>query len=144
MSHTASGRTCQVWSAPQLHDHNHKEVGDHNLCRNPIGDPDGVWCYTTDPDKRWEHCSHPICARTKSKVLDFSAVSDHEPDSNGEYTGATLKVDILPESFTICSAFMMEAWTTKFVSASMFILLDEWDYPWGAISLSAAPRHTGY
>ena len=43
------------------------------------------------------------------KVLDFSADSDHEPDSNGEYTRATLEAGPLPESFTVCSAFMVEA-----------------------------------
>ena len=36
------------------------------------------------------------------KVLDFSADNDHEPDSNGEYTSATLEAGPLPESFTIC------------------------------------------
>ena len=52
------------------------------------------------------------------KVLDFSA------DSNGEYTGATLEAGSLPESFTICSALMVEAWTTEGASADMFQLLD--------------------
>ena len=42
------------------------------------------------------------------KVLDFSADIDHEPDSNGEYTSATLDAGPLPESFTICSAFRVE------------------------------------
>ena len=46
------------------------------------------------------------------KVLDFSADIDQLPDSNGEYTGATLEAGPLPESFTICSALMVEAWTT--------------------------------
>ena len=58
------------------------------------------------------------------KVFDFSADSDHEPDINGEYTSATLEAGPLPESFTVCSALMVEAWTTEFVSADMFTLLD--------------------
>ena len=41
-------------------------------------------------------------------VLDFSADGDQQPDSDGEYTGATLEAGPLPESFTICSAFMVE------------------------------------
>ena len=45
------------------------------------------------------------------KVLDFSADGDQQPDSNGEYTGATLEAGDLPESFTICSAFMEDAWS---------------------------------
>ena len=58
---TASGRTCQVWAASQPHDHSFTEVGEHNHCRNPNGNPGGVWCYTTDPDKPWELCSVPHC-----------------------------------------------------------------------------------
>jgi hypothetical protein len=26
-----------------------------NFCRNP-GDSKSVWCYTNNPDKRWEYC----------------------------------------------------------------------------------------
>ena len=59
---TASGRTCQVWAASQPHEHTDTDVGEHNHCRNPDGDLKGVWCYTIDPDKRWEHCSVPVCA----------------------------------------------------------------------------------
>ena len=83
---TASGRTCQVWAAQEPHGHDNADVGEHNHCRNPDGDLGGVWCFTTDPDKNWEHCSVPICAPTMLKVLDFSADNDQEPDSNGEIT----------------------------------------------------------
>ena len=47
------------------------------------------------------------------KVLDFSADNDNEPDSNDKYTKATLETGPLPDSFTICSAFMVEAWTSE-------------------------------
>ena len=85
---TASGRTCQVWAASQPHEHSYTHVGEHNYCRNPYGDPQGVYCYTTDPEKRWEYCSVPRCA-SQLKVFDFSADNDHAPDSNGEFTSAT-------------------------------------------------------
>ena len=67
---TKTGRTCQKWtdgvgqssSNTDPHGHNvsaanypNKGLGDHNYCRNPDGEP-GIWCYTTDPDKRWELC----------------------------------------------------------------------------------------
>ena len=120
---TASGRTCQVWAASQPHQHNFTEVGEHSHCRNPNGDSEGVWCFTTDPDKEWEYCSVPICGPTMLKVLDFSADNDHQTDSNGEYTMATLDVGTLPESFTICSSIMVNAWTTTTKSAFIFFFV---------------------
>ena len=33
-SNTASGRTCQVWSTSQPHEHPLTGVGEHNYCRN--------------------------------------------------------------------------------------------------------------
>ena len=35
-------------------------LGDHNYCRNPDGEP-GAWCYTTDPDQKWESCGVIDC-----------------------------------------------------------------------------------
>ena len=61
---TVSGRDCQVWAASEPHEHWYTDVGEHNHCRNPNELSLGVWCYTTDPDKRWELCPVPICAAT--------------------------------------------------------------------------------
>ena len=44
------------------------------------------------------------------KALDFSLDNDDEPDENSSYTHATLQKENLPHSFTICTAFMVEAW----------------------------------
>ena len=54
------------------------------------------------------------------KVLDFSADVDYQPDDDGEYTRAFSDFGALPESFTICSAFMVEAWYGFGTSAHMF------------------------
>jgi hypothetical protein len=46
-------------------------LGDHNMCRNPDG-ADTIWCYTTDPKKRWEYCD-PIknAVTAKGRYLDI-------------------------------------------------------------------------
>lgn len=31
------------------------------FCRNPTNKPGRPWCYTTDPNKVWEHCNVPEC-----------------------------------------------------------------------------------
>ena len=60
-----------------------------------------------------------------TRVLDFSADNDFKTDTNGEYTGATLDVGALPQSFTICSAFMVEEWTSYYQTADLFTLYSE-------------------
>merc|ERR1712166_1166950 len=64
-SKTVSGRTCQKWTSQKVHKHTRtpenvkfagKGLGDHNNCRNPDNEPNGIWCYTTDKSKRWEYC----------------------------------------------------------------------------------------
>ena len=84
------------------------------------------------------------CISKAMKVLDLSDDNDHELDSNGEYTSATLKAGALPKSFTICSAFMAEAWIPEFQSANMFILVDVYGDTWGLVSLIAAASNTRY
>merc|ERR1719421_2175725 len=60
---TVSGKTCQKWTVQTPHRHSRKPanypnagLGDHNYCRNPDREP-AIWCYTTDPQKRWEFCN---------------------------------------------------------------------------------------
>merc|ERR1712141_637151 len=63
------GRTCQAWASTTPHvGYYRDELGnDANNCRNP-SDADAPWCYTTDPDKRWEYCAvscpFPTCDDT--------------------------------------------------------------------------------
>ena len=78
------------------------------------------------------------------KVLDFSADNDMEKDSNGEYTSATLNAGALPESFTICMAIIVDAWTTEFKGAKLFILLDVNGEQWGYVRIFAASSYTEY
>ena len=152
---TVSGRTCQAWASSEPHEHDFYDIGEHNHCRNPEGDPEGtnpfsrgegVWCYTIDPDKEWEYCAVPRCT-SLLKVLDFSADTDNKRDNNGHFTFATSDAGPLPESFTICLAFMVKAWTNEFqTSARMFTLMEHRSATsqWGYIILVAASDYTEY
>ncbi|XP_043923831.1 plasminogen [Protopterus annectens] len=66
-SKTASGLTCQEWSRqtphiPNITPSTHPKADlIKNFCRNPDDDSNGPWCYTTDPNKRWDYCSIPKC-----------------------------------------------------------------------------------
>eukprot|EP00039_Didymoeca_costata_P017572 m.326228 g.326228 ORF g.326228 m.326228 type:complete len:1326 (-) comp16556_c0_seq18:1721-5698(-) len=59
---TVEGYTCQRWDETTPHDHDYFEdygLGaglDGNACRNPGAEEPRPWCYTTDPDKRWDFC----------------------------------------------------------------------------------------
>jgi len=69
MSTTKGGRTCQRWDSqsPNKHTYRADKFPDHSLadagnyCRNPSNNKGGLWCYTTDKHKRWEHCNVSIC-----------------------------------------------------------------------------------
>ena len=78
------------------------------------------------------------------KVLDFSADNDQKQDSDGELTSATFDAGATPESFTICSAFMIEAWTTDFSASFFFAVVTTQNDIWGYIYLNAAPGYTEY
>ncbi|NXJ59414.1 PLMN protein, partial [Rostratula benghalensis] len=66
---TGRGRTCQEWSSQIPHSHSaFTPLTDpraglvRNYCRNPDGDMNGPWCYTTDPRIPWEYCDIPKCS----------------------------------------------------------------------------------
>ncbi|XP_071226207.1 plasminogen-like [Salvelinus alpinus] len=67
-SKTNSGKTCQRWASKYPHKPNMtpsthpKNDLESNFCRNPDGDSKGPWCYTTDPDTRWETCNVQNCS----------------------------------------------------------------------------------
>merc|ERR1712166_575643 len=87
-SKTVSGRTYQKWTSQKVHKHTRtpenvkfagKGLGDHNNCRNPDNEPNGIWCYTTDKSKRWEYCD-PV------QTCDESTPGKHEDGYRGYQT----------------------------------------------------------
>ena len=68
---TETGKTCMRWDVQDPHSHsrtpaNYPDSGlENNFCRNPDGEP-RAWCYTTDPESRFEFCDIPQCGSTGS------------------------------------------------------------------------------
>nr|KAF6420804.1 macrophage stimulating 1 [Molossus molossus] len=62
---TMDGLTCQRWSHRLPNDHKytptHQNGLEENFCRNPDGDSRGPWCYTTDPNVRFQSCGIKSC-----------------------------------------------------------------------------------
>ncbi|PFX11772.1 Tyrosine-protein kinase transmembrane receptor ROR2 [Stylophora pistillata] len=78
---TQSGRPCQSWKSQCPHRHLRipKDVADSkndsNMCRNPDSSaPDGPWCYTTDPNVRWEYCNVSRCTPRDRFIRDLMLV----------------------------------------------------------------------
>ena len=78
MSHRSPGR----WDSQEPHDHNFSDL-EENYCRNPDGS-DGAWCYTTDPDVRWELCDVPSCDDGEYDEAVAATEDDGEVDEDGE------------------------------------------------------------
>lgn len=63
---TATGKKCQRWDSQHPHNHVNSPEGmpgaglEENYCRNPDREP-FAWCYTEDPDTRWEYCDVTLC-----------------------------------------------------------------------------------
>ena len=103
--------------------------------------------FFTDGDQHPDHDNDPddieAASSNFSKVLDFSTDGDQFSNYDNVYTGATLDAGPLPESFTICSAIMVDAWTSGFAAADMFTLLSD-GYKWMYLSYQIDPSYTKY
>nr|XP_014344832.1 PREDICTED: plasminogen-like isoform X1 [Latimeria chalumnae] len=67
-SETISGTKCQAWSSmrPHMHEKTPQKFPDagltKNYCRNPDNDQK-PWCYTMNPEMRWDYCNLRKCTR---------------------------------------------------------------------------------
>ena len=122
-------------------------VGDHNFCQNPQAstkqsEESQVWYFTTDPDQERANCSVPFCPPLKA--LDFSLDNDREADENNSYTHAHIKKENLPTSFTICTAFTVEAWANGFINSWIYTLYDDEGEYWLHTDIYATGTYTGF
>lgn len=69
VSITQSGRTCQTWNSQTPHPHPHTSLPE-NYCRNPDGELT-PWCYTSDPNKRFELCNISDCGKNIVVFVSF-------------------------------------------------------------------------
>ena len=75
---TVSGVECQGWNMQEPHSHTYSRVGQHNHCRNPEGVEDGVWCFTSNSEKRREYCKVRTCKKCdkgKFQLLNLARIS---------------------------------------------------------------------
>ncbi|XP_049613820.1 plasminogen [Syngnathus scovelli] len=93
---TESGKTCQSWSSQTPHKHNRSPENypckglDNNFCRNPDNERK-PWCYTTDPDTRWEYCRVPTCGDGPGPDEPVIPTEDDDcyEDDGSSYRGVT-------------------------------------------------------
>ncbi|XP_072514899.1 muscle, skeletal receptor tyrosine-protein kinase isoform X1 [Salminus brasiliensis] len=76
---TASGIPCQRWDQQDPHPHRlpvdviPELRNAENFCRNPGGESDRPWCYSSSPRVRWEYCLVPKCGEAVTSVRAASA-----------------------------------------------------------------------
>lgn len=70
LDYTQGGVMCQPWNKQYPHKHsynvaNKKDGLDKNYCRNPGGEKERPWCYTTlapkDNNLTWDYCDIKVC-----------------------------------------------------------------------------------
>jgi len=69
---TQNGIECQRWDSNEPHVPYHTYTDElfvdgsmsaaENYCRTVEDSDTGPWCYTMDPEVRWEYCDIPLCA----------------------------------------------------------------------------------
>lgn len=68
MNTTSDGIPCQHWNSQAPHQYSRPPPdifpelqNSENYCRNAGGDEPVPWCFTSDPEVRWQSCDIPLC-----------------------------------------------------------------------------------
>jgi len=61
---------CQRWDSKVPHEFVRPPINvfpevqnSENYCRNAGGEVSSPWCYTMDPEVRWQKCDVPLCGK---------------------------------------------------------------------------------
>ncbi|XP_063044651.1 prothrombin [Engraulis encrasicolus] len=79
---TVQGHTCLPWTSPKAVKLSKdkeflKEVKlEGNYCRNPDGDPEGLWCYVDYPNKTMDYCDLELCEDVLESDLDITQIRE--------------------------------------------------------------------
>lgn len=71
---TQEGLVCQRWDSQEPHSHSRPpnvfpEIENaENYCRNAGGEEPMPWCYTMNPNIRWQHCNIPFCENSTDSI----------------------------------------------------------------------------
>ncbi|KAL5022003.1 hypothetical protein ScPMuIL_001158 [Solemya velum] len=83
---TLSGRTCQHWKDNEPHSHRFHDgdmfpEGDEREAKNYCRRPNSVtmpWCYTTDPEVKWEPCDVATCPWYEQTYCGYPSYHDRQ------------------------------------------------------------------
>ena len=71
---TSAGYDCQTWSQNDSDILNIVPIeDDHNYCRSLCDKSLGAWCYTTDPEIKWQYCSCPVQTSGKLFLVEIAS-----------------------------------------------------------------------
>lgn len=115
IAETRSGYACQRWDEQEPHKHGNtrQRRPDANLienyCRNPDGEPQ-AWCYTTNPDKRWEICDVPTCGVAPTPRPTVAPTPEHREDCG---TAAIQQIDYRGTIAETASGLPCQRWDSQ-------------------------------